>query len=67
MEKVSKYLIVQNRNVNTEFSADTEKESIEIASRRILCDTEKRYVVIYKAIKIVRPKESPVVVDDIPE
>lgn len=67
MDKVSKYLTLQSRNVSQEFCSDTEELAILQASERVSRDTEKRPVIIYKAIKVVRPKESPFVVEDIPE
>lgn len=67
MDSFPKFLVLQERNVNQELCADVEGDAIRKATDRISGDTARRPVVIYKAVKIVRPRETPTVVEDLPE
>jgi hypothetical protein len=67
MDSFPKYLILQERNLNPDFCVDTEDDAIKRSTRRVSEDAAQRPVTIYKAIKVVRPRETPVVVDDLPE
>ena len=46
---------------------ETEDDAIKRCTETIASDSGRRSLTIYKAVKVVRPKESPVVVEDLPQ
>lgn len=67
MDTAPKFLTLALENLNSKFCAETEEAAIEQASKRVNADHSKSPVYIYKVFKVVRPRETPVVVEDLPE
>ncbi len=60
-----KFVVTRCSTLGSDVSADTMEAAITLATSIVLGDSSKRPVTIFKAVKVVRIKDSPVTVEDL--